>query len=160
MEDVAECAVVHSLSIFLGFLDVCNVVIVEHQRTAHVAVDGGGRHAGHAMQDFHHLRVFVHRGCRTEQLLLSGLQARFPDVIVALHQQLQHEAAHLSRVAAVGGIVIHQGDVVAALQQVVEIIGIDGHLVVDGGQTVGFSDRVGDKRRVVDTLGHVALVAR
>ena len=41
-----------------------------------------------------------------------------------------------------------------------EVVGIDGHLVVDGSQLVGLADGVGDERRVVDPLGHVALVAR
>ena len=36
---------------------------------------------------------------------------------------------------------------------------IDCYLVVDGGETVGFADSVGDERGVVDAAWHVALVA-
>ena len=41
-----------------------------------------------------------------------------------------------------------------------EIVGEDGHLVVDGGQLVGLANGVGDERGVVDALGKVAFVAR
>ena len=36
---------------------------------------------------------------------------------------------------------------------------VDGHLMVDGGEAVGFADGVGDERGVVDALGHVAFIA-
>ena len=41
-----------------------------------------------------------------------------------------------------------------------EIITIDSHLMIDGCHVVCITDGIGDKRRIVDTTGHVALVAR
>ena len=40
-----------------------------------------------------------------------------------------------------------------------EIVLIDGYLVIDGGEAIGLADGVGDKRGIVDATGHVALVA-
>ena len=40
-----------------------------------------------------------------------------------------------------------------------EIIGIDGHLVVNSGETVGFSDTVGYERGVVEPLWEVTFIA-
>ena len=60
---------------------------------------------------------------------------------------------------ALGRGVVCQSDVLSPLYEPVEVVGIDGHLVVDGGQPVELPYGVGDERRVVDTLGHVAFVA-
>ena len=40
-----------------------------------------------------------------------------------------------------------------------EVVLIDGHLVIDGSEAVCLADGVGDERGVVDTAWHVALVA-
>ena len=40
-----------------------------------------------------------------------------------------------------------------------KVIGIDGHLVIDGGETVGFSDAVRDERGVAQAFGQVAFIA-
>ena len=77
----------------------------------------------------------------------------------AFHHQLQHEPAHLARVPVFCGIVVNQVDVGGTLQEPVEIVGIDGHLVVDGGEVESLSNGVGDERCIVDALGHVSLVA-
>ena len=45
------------------------------------------------------------------------------------------------------------------LQQAVEVVLVDGYLVIDGGEPVGLADGVGDERGVVDASRHVALVA-
>ena len=40
-----------------------------------------------------------------------------------------------------------------------EIVGVDAHLVLYGGQLIGLADAVGDEGTVVDALRHIALVA-
>ena len=57
-------------------------------------------------------------------------------------------------------VVVDQCDVRGALQQAVEVVGVDGHLVVDGGQAVCLAYGVGYERGVADALWHIALVAR
>ena len=77
----------------------------------------------------------------------------------AFHHQLQHETAHLAALAVFSGVVVENGHVAGPLQQAVEIVGIDGDLVVDGGQFVSLSDAMGNERRVVDAPGNIPLVA-
>ena len=76
----------------------------------------------------------------------------------ALHQHLQHETAHFTSLSVLCGIVIDDGHVLTALQQPVEVIGVDGHLMVDGGQPEGLAYAIGNKRGVIHALGHVAFV--
>ena len=40
----------------------------------------------------------------------------------------------------------------------VEVVRVDGHLVVDGCQTICLADGVGNKRGVVDAARHVTLI--
>ena len=82
------------------------------------------------------------------------------DAVPALHHHLQHEPAHLAALTVLRRVVVQHGHVAGALQQTVEIVGVDAHLVLDGGQLVSLTDAVRDERAVVHTLGHVALVAR
>ena len=60
----------------------------------------------------------------------------------------------------VGGIVVDDGYILGALQKPVEVVGVDGHLVVDSSKSVCLAYGVGNERRVVNALRHVALVAR
>ena len=79
--------------------------------------------------------------------------------MVALYHHLQHEAGHFTRLTIIGGVVVDQCDVVGTLEQTVEIIGIDGYLVVDGCEAIGLADAVWDERGIADALGEVALIA-
>ena len=45
-------------------------------------------------------------------------------------------------------------------QQVLKVEFVDSHFVVDGGESEGFTDAVGDKRGVADATRHVTLVGR
>ena len=40
-----------------------------------------------------------------------------------------------------------------------EVVLVDGYLLVDGGESVGLADGIGDERGVVDASRHIALVA-
>ena len=77
----------------------------------------------------------------------------------ALHEELEHEAAHLAGVSVVGGVVVGDGDVAGALEEAVEVVGVEGYFVVDGGEVVCLAYGVGYERGVVDAFGHVAFVA-
>ena len=81
------------------------------------------------------------------------------DLLSALHEELEHEAAHLAGVSVVGGVVVGDGDVVGALEEAVEVVGVEGYFVVDGGEVVCLAYGVGYERGVVDAFGHVAFVA-
>ena len=48
----------------------------------------------------------------------------------------------------------------ASLYHAVEIISVDGYLVVNGSQPISFSDGIGDERGVVYATWQVALIAR
>lgn len=80
-------------------------------------------------------------------------------LLSALHEELEHEAAHLAGVSVVGGVVVGDGDVAGALEEAVEVVGVEGYLVVDGGEVVCLAYGVGYERGVVDAFGHVAFVA-
>ena len=90
---------------------------------------------------------------------LSGVERLSDDGVGTFDHELQHETAHLAALAVLGRAVIENGHVAGSLQQAVEIVGIDGDLVVDGGQFVGLSDAMGNERRVVDAPGNISLVA-
>ena len=80
-------------------------------------------------------------------------------LLAAVHHELEHEAAHLSRMSVLCSLVIHNGDVASSLYEAMEVIRIYGHLIVYGGQSVSLSYGVGNEERVVYALRHVALVA-
>ena len=80
--------------------------------------------------------------------------------MTTFHHELKHEAAHFRGVSAFGCGVVSQRNVGSPLHQAIEIIGVDGYLVVDGGEPVKLANGVRNERRVVDTLRHIALVAR
>lgn len=85
----------------------------------------------------------------------------FLDVLMGrLDHELEHESGHFAAISVFGGVVVEQGDVGGALQQGVEIIGVDGDFVVDGGEVVGLADGVGDERRVADVFRHISFVGR
>ena len=159
VEDVAEQAVVDSLGVGVGLLDVGYVLVVERQFAAYVGVDSRGREAAHLLEFADGCFVFLD-GLRHEG---GGVVIRRQTVMVyllsALHEELQHEAAHLAGVSVVGGVVVGDGDVAGALQQAVEVVGVEGYFVVDGGEVVCLAYGVGYERGVVDALGHVAFVA-
>ena len=80
-----------------------------------------------------------------DQWLLSGTEAAEADGGGGVGHELEHEARHLSPLTVGGGIVVDEGDVVGALQQTVEVVLVDGHLVVDGSQSVSLAYGVGDE---------------
>ena len=81
------------------------------------------------------------------------------DDVLSLNHELEHEARHLTLLGIGGGIVVDESHVVGTLQQAVEVMLVDGHLVVDGGQPVCLADGIGDERCVVDAARHEAFVA-
>ena len=87
-------------------------------------------------------------------------EVEFLDVLRRFDHELEHESAHFTAISVLGGVVVEQGDVGGALQQRVEIIGVDGDLVVDGREVVSLANRVGDERRVADAFRHIPFVGR
>ena len=67
-------------------------------------------------------------------------------MMATLSQQLLDEAADFALAALIGGIVVDDSNIGGTLEQPMEVVGVDGYLVVDGGQFVGLSDGVGDER--------------
>ena len=159
VEYVAEHAVVDSLGVAVRFLYVCYVLVVERQFAAYVRVDSRGREAAHLLELAEGSLVFLYGFRHQRRRLVLRRQTVVVYLLSALHEQLQHEAAHLAGVSVVGGVVVGDGDVAGALQQAVEVVGVEGYLVVDGGESVRLAYGVGYERRVVDALGHVAFVA-
>ena len=161
VEDVAEDAVVDG--VFIGgvwFLDVGYVAVEETFLAAQIGVDGRGREACKPVELFLHSLVFRDVGLLLSLRFLAGLQAPAHYRVPAFHHELEHEAAHLARVAVFRGIVVGHGHVGGPLNEAVEVVGIDGHLVVDSGEPVGMAYGIGDERGVVDAFGQVALVGR
>ena len=164
MEDVAEDTVIDEFVIgVVGLLEVTDVSVEEAQLAAQVGADGRGTDTTAVIREA--LTKDIKDGgslfdglLLTEQGLLAGFQATEGD-IPSLHHQLKHEARHLTFLCIDGGVVVYDGHVVGSLQQTVEVVLVDSHFVVDGGQSVGLADGVGDERGVVDAAGHVALVA-
>ena len=63
----------------------------------------------------------------------------------ALHQELQHEAAHFARRGVARRLVVGERDVAGSLQQPVKVVGINGHFVVDGGEVESLAHGVGNE---------------
>ena len=161
MEDVSEDAVVNLIVLgVVRLLDARHHIVIERQLAADVAVDGRRRKVGHLLHLVHHGLGLLYLPDVRSLRHLSCLQGLELDVVRTFHHQLQHEPAHLTRVAVFRSIVVEQADVGGALQEAMEIVGVDGHLVVDGGQTKCLANGVGDERGVVHALGHIPLVAR
>ena len=159
VEDIAEHAVVDSLGVAVRLLYVGYVLVVERQLAAYVRVDSRWREAAHLLELAEGGFVFLDGFRHQRRRLVLCRQTVVVYLLSALHEQLQHEAAHLAGVSVVGRVVVGDGDVAGALQQAVEVVGVDSHLVVDGGEVVCLAYGVGYERRVVDALGHVAFVA-
>ena len=159
VEDVAEQAVVDSLGVAVRLLYVGYVLVVERQFAAYVRVDSRWREAAHLLELAEGSLVLLYGFRREGGRLVLCRQTVVVNLLSALHEQLEHEAAHLAGVSVVGRVVVGDGDVAGALQQAVEVVGVDSHLVVDGGEVVCLAYGVGYERRVVDALGHVAFVA-
>ena len=161
VEDITKGTVVYLLFIHLvGLADAFNMVIVELQLTAEIAVDVGGVEAflgdGAELGD-DRWRLFDGVWIQGS-LFLTGLQ-RFPfDVQVTLYHELEHEPAHLARMTVFCGVVIEDSYILCPLDESVEIIRIYRHLMIDGGKTVGLADGVGDEAGIVHALGHVPLL--
>ena len=166
VEDITEQAVVDHIilgAIGLGYL--AHIAVEESQLATQIGVDGRRADAALFIR-----KVLLHLGDDIGRLLdgLGGVElwrlARFQgeerDGNLVLDHQLEHKARHLGRLAIAGSIVVEYGDIGCALQQAMEIVLIDGHLVIDGGQAVGLTKGVGNERGVVDAARHVALVAR
>ena len=160
VEDVAEHAVVDSLGVAVRLLYVRYVLVVERQFAAYVCVDSRGREAAHLLELAEGSLVLLYGFRHQRRRLVLRRQTVVVYLLSALHEQLQHEAAHLAGVSVVGRVVVGDGDVAGALQQSVEVVGVDSHLVVDGGESVRFAYGVGYERRVVYAFRHVAFVAR
>ena len=163
MEDVAKDAVVDEvLVVVVGLDEVADIVVEEAELTAEVGADGRGTDTAFSGREPLAEDVDDGRGLgdglwRAEDGLLAGLQGLSDDG--ALDHELEHEARHLAGLSVVGGVVVEDGDIAGALEQAVEVVLIDGDLVIDGGEPVGLADGVRDERGVVDAAGHVALVA-
>ena len=163
MEDVAEDAVVDEVVfVVVGLLEVADVTVEEAQLTTQVGADGGRTEAATILREatlegLHHGGGLGDRFGRAQQGRLTSTEGEL--FYRALHHELEHEARHLARLAIGSGVVVDDGDILGTLQQTMEIVLIDGYLVIDGGEAVGLADGVGDKRGIVDATGHVALVA-
>ncbi len=72
---------------------------------------------------------------------------------------LEHEAGHLVDLAIGGGIAIYQRCIRTALQQVLKIITVYGHLIIYSSEPIAPADIIGYERGVADMGGHKALVA-
>lgn len=161
VEDVSEGAVVYLVVLDeVGLANACHVVVVELQGAAQVAVDGRGREFAEGVDAAYHVGGLLDGLGVAQHGRLSCLQGLSNDVVGTLYEHLEHEAAHLAGVAVLGGVVVEDGDVAGALQQAVEIVGVDGGLVVDGGKPERLADGVGDEGTVVDAAWNVAVVAR
>ena len=171
MEDVAEDAVVDFVLIVDVWLaKVLHVDIVEAQRASLIAVDGGrsekrvlrvgiGFDGESLLQRVHHLWCLFY-GWRVEGMVSLRCLERFEtDVVRALYHELEQESAHLASLTVSRCVVVGDGHIVSTLQKPVEVIAVDSHLMVHGGQSVSLSYAIWDERRVVDASWHVALVA-
>ena len=146
MENVSEYTVVHLyvlvvlILVYMGYVGV-----VEPQRTAYIAVDGGRRKCLYGMQLSHHLLRLVYLVLRDACCGVLGLKAQVVYACVALHHELRHEAASLPRLAEVIAYGVGYGHIGGALQHAVEVVGVDSHFVVDGGESVSLAYGVGDE---------------
>ena len=159
VEDVAEDTVVQFLLVIrlVGFLDICHIAVVELQGTAHVAVDGTGRKGSRQQRhDVRRLSDIVRCPAFNS---LARLQCALSDGLSALYHQLKHEAAHLAALSVFRRVVPKDSDIAGTLQQPMEVVGVDAHLVFYGCQLIGLADAVGYERAVVDASWHVAFVA-
>ena len=164
MEDDAEETVIDEVFVgVVGFLKVANVTVEETQLTAQISADGRGTDAATVFgetltENVEHGRCLVDGLWLTEQRLLACAQTT-ELYISSFDHQLEHETGHLAFLGIDGGVVIDDGDIISTLQQTVEIMLVDGYLVVDGGQSVSLADGIGDERSVVDATRHVSFVA-
>ena len=90
---------------------------------------------------------------------LTGQEGVLHDGMRTFHHELEHEMAHLSTLAVFCGVIIENGHVLGALQETMEVVGVDGHLVLDGGEFVGMAYAVGNEGTVINAFGHIAFVA-
>jgi len=161
VEDVAKDDVVYLLLVVVSLAQLAHGGIIEHERTTEVAVYGRWRQRLYVAQPPGHRLGLRYRHTHDGRHVLPRLQGEPADMLClsAFHHELQHEPAHLSLPAIVGGVVEGHSHIGGALQERVEIIGIDGHLVFYCRHLITPSQRVRNERRVVDAFGHVALVA-
>ena len=97
VEHIAERAYIHAAFLLLQrFFQPQHNLIIESQRTSHIAVDGCGREVLEAVEDSHDFRIFMHRLLPAWQQRLSRLQCLASDRQSALYHQLQHETAHFA----------------------------------------------------------------
>ena len=166
VEDAAEGGGVNLCTDFLLGTESGDVVEVELQAAVEVGVEGGRRDEAllarveasvEPLEDFGSLVDTDGRGAHGH---LSGGDGGFADVVVALGEELEHEARHLAAVESVGRGIVEQGDVLGALHEAVEVVGIDGVLVFEQGHAEGLPQVVGDERRVAAALGELAFVER
>ena len=184
MEDVAEDAVVDNLLIVvIRLAQTLDIVVVELQGAAHVAVDGSGGEEGGCLAGCDGIATSgtvrsggggteaATQGFDDGIALGDGTRLGVDDVLTSLErqltngggtldEQLEHEARHLAGMAVGGGVVITQGNIVGTAQQMLEVVFVDGHLIVDGGQSESFADTIWNERGIVDAAWHVAFVGR
>ena len=91
---------------------------------------------------------------------LTGLQIFASDFSGPLYQVLQHEAGHFPPVQPFRGGVVHQGNVFRPLYQAVEVVGIDGVLVLDERHAERLAQVVGVKGGLASCLGQFPFVER
>lgn len=166
VEDGTEEGGIYLGAYFVGCLEAGNVAVVELEATIEIGVEGRGREDGTRMdtgvegvaQASHHGLVlgYAYRACRLGRL--ACLDVAVLNGVGRLDQELEHEARHFAAVQPVGRGVVEQGDMFGTLYEAVEVVGIDGVLVFDGGHAKGLAQVVGDEGCLASCLGQLALV--
>ena len=127
---------------------------MELQGAAQIAVDGRWREQmGHCGRVGLGLRVAPFGA-------LTSLQRAGGNGVGSLHHQLQQETAHLALLAIGSAVVVDNGDIICTLQQPVEVVAVDGHLLLGGGEAVGAAHGVGYERGVGGSAWQVPLAGR
>ena len=146
MEDVSEDAVIYFVFIyFIWFQQSFYIFIIELLLASLVCIEKSRCEHSYFIKHLHHffgLWFFV--VCRTKGLL-TGDESLPNDRMLTFYHQLEHESAHLARLAIFRSIVVGKRDVVSTLQHTVKVVGKDGHLVFYGGETVSLAQGVRDE---------------
>ena len=160
MEDVSEDFVIYLVLInLIRFEQTFHIFIIELLLASLVCVEEGWRNHLDVIKNCHHFVCLLLFVIGRAQWFLTRCQGSALDGVLALYHHLQHESAHLSRLSVFRGIVVSECDVVGSLQHTVEIVGKDSHLVLYRGKSVCIAERERNKRRVVDSLRQLTLVA-
>ena len=165
VEDVAEDTVVDKiLIVIIRFDQVANVVIEETQLATQIRADSCWTDTTFLcreaiLHDFHHLIGFEDSQRTSGSCQLSCLKCLVMDRFLPFHHLLEHETRHLTCLSIVGGVIIYQCHIFCPLQQAMEIMFVDSHLMIYRCQTVSFSDAIGNKRGIAHPPRHVPFIA-